>query len=639
VTAAAGFKRLGLLAAAVVTASLAALAAASILISPESARDAITAQIRDATGLTPVVRGPVTLSVFPSGSITLADVILGEQDGRAAPLAADHLTAHLRVLPLLLGRLEIADIALEHPRIAVVIAPDGGSNWSPLLATLARALKPADRTLSFSEIRIDDGVIVISDSGRDIAETLTDVELSLAWPSIARSFGATGRFVWRNEPVDASIAISDFLSALLGEGAGLKLRLNGAPLNVAFDGVMSSRPSLKIEGMLAADAPSLREAVRWTNDKPLPGSGGFGRFALKARASMVAGALSMSGVNVEIDGNNAEGVLTYTTDGRKTWQGTLAADGLDLTPYVSTIRLLTGTARDWDRMPIALDGLTGFDIDLRLSAAKVAIGNARLGRTAIAANLRSGKLVITVGESQAFNGVIMGSLSIAKSDAGAELKSQMQLSNVDLDTCLADLFGIRRLEGKGNISFNIEGAGGSVLALTRSLTGSATVTGLNGAIAGLNVEQLLRRLERRPLSGNGDFRNGRTPFEKLNVALKIAQGSVSVDEVTIDGTAVRIGLTGAASIPARELDLKGTASLLSGANNVAFELPFVVQGPWDDPLMLPDTTSLIRRSGAAAPLLKAVQDRNTREGIRSAIERLTGGTRPAAEATPPAETR
>jgi AsmA protein len=50
--------------------------------------------------------------------------------------------------------------------------------------------------------------------------------------------------------------------------------------------------------------------------------------------------------------------------------------------------------------------------------------------------------------------------------------------------------------------------------------------------------------------------------------------------------------------------------------------------------MLPDPEALIRRSGAAAPLLDAVRDRSARDAVRSAIERLTGApssTIPAAE--------
>jgi len=637
VTAATGFKRVGLLAAAVIGTGLAALVAASFLISADTARDAVKAQIRTVTGLDPILRGPVTLSMFPSGLITFSDVVLGDENGQAPPLAAGHLIAHLRLLPLLLGRIEISDIALDQPRIAVEIAPDGRSNWSPLLESLGRALEPVGRTVSFSEIRIHDGSIAVHDAGRDLTERLSNVELSLAWPSITKSFGATGRFVWRDEPVDASVAISDFLAALAGDSSGLKVRLSGAPLRLLFEGVMSNRPSLKVDGTLVADTSSLRDALRWTGDTPLPG-GGFGRFTLKAQANMVAGAMSLSGVNLELDGNAAEGVLNYTANGHTAWQGTLAADELDLTPYVSTVRLMASNARDWDRMPIMLEGLTGFEIDLRLSAAKVTIGNAKLGRTAVAASLRGGKLVVTVGESQAYNGIIKGSVALAKSEVGAELKSQMQFTNVDLETCLGDLIGIRRLEGKGNVSFALEGTGSSVLGLTRTLSGTAAITGRQGSLTGLNVEQLLRRLERRPLSGGADFRSGRTPFDKLAIALKASQGAVTVDEMLIDGAAVRIGLTGTASIPTRDLDLKGTASLLNGPNDVAFELPFVVQGPWDNPLPIPDPTSLIRRSGAAAPLLDALRDKKTRDAVRSAIEKL-GGARPSADAAAPPAAR
>ena len=38
--------------------------------------------------------------------------------------------------------------------------------------------------------------------------------------------------------------------------------------------------------------------------------------------------------------------------------------------------------------------------------------------------------------------------------------------------------------------------------------------------------------------------------------------------------------------------------------------------------MLPDAQSLIRRSGAAAPLLDAVRDRKTRDAVRSVIDQL-----------------
>ena len=631
-TATAGFKRLGFVLLAALAAAAGVFMTAAYLLSADTVRQQALSEIRTVTGLDPILRGEATVSLFPAGSVSFADVVLG--DAKRPALTAERLTARLRFFPLLVGRVEIADVALERPAIAIDLEPNGQTNWSGLIEALARSqIAGPARVATFSEMRIDNGTVVVRKAGK-IYQTLTGVEFSLAWPSISKSFGATGRFTWHDEPMDASITLADFPAALAGNRSGLKLRVAGSPLKAAFEGSISVKPSLKIEGTLAADAASLRAALIWTGRQPLPG-GGFGRFAIKAQTNVVGGTIGLSSVNVELDGNSAEGVLTFATDGRQTLQGTLAADTLDLSPYVSTIRLLTTNQRAWNSGRIALDGLAGIDFDLRLSAAKVVMSNAKIGRTAIGANLRGGQLVVTIGEAQAYDGVIKGSLTLANFEKAIEVKSQLQFTNVDLESCLGQLFGLRRLEGKGNISLNVEGSGESVLAVTRTLNGTATLIGANGALAGLNVEQLLRRLERRPLSGGGEFRSGRTPYDKISVALKITQGMVTVEDVKIEGSAVRLALAGSASIPERELDLKGTAALTASRPGAAvFELPFIVQGSWDDPIMLPDPEALIRRSGAAAPLLNAVRERSARDAVRSAIDRLTGN--PAASGTIPA---
>ena len=506
--AATGLKRLGIAAGVVVVAGVAGLLAAPWLIPVGGARGAVTAQIRAVTGLEPVVHGPVEVSLFPSGTVRLGDVVLGDASGHTPPLAADRLVAHLRFLPLLLGRIEIADIVLDHPHLTVKIDKDGRSNWSPLLVALATALKPVERIVSFTEIRIDNGTIAIEDASHALTENLSKVDLSLAWPSISKSFGATGHFTWRGEPVDASIVISDFLAALAGDNSGLKIRLSGAPLRLAFEGTIGSEPTFKADGTLSVEAASLRDALRWTGDTPVP-AGGFGRFTLKGHAVMVESSMALGPVNVELDGNAANGALSYAADGQHTWQGTLAADDLDLSPYVSTIRLMAANAREWDGKPLNLDGLNSFGLDLRLSAAKVRIGRVQLGRTAAGASLRDGKLLLSVIESQAFNGMIHGSLALARSHTGAELKSEMHFVDVDLESCLGELFGLHRLEGKGNLDFALEGSGGSVLELTRNLSPGTIAARLPagrarrdqrraGAAAARAAPAVGRRLSQRP---------------------------------------------------------------------------------------------------------------------------------------------
>lgn len=634
-TAPTGLKRLAIAIAAVLAAVIVVLVALSFFIPAASVRDAVAEEIHAVTGLDPVIRGDVSVSLFPSGTVTFHNVVLGDNRTGAPGVVADELTAHLRYFPLLAGRVEIADVTLVRPTITVTFLPGGQTNWSGLIQSLSRALQPnPGRTASFSEIGIHGGTVVVHKqyAGKDVTDRLDDVEFQLAWPSISRSFGANGHFVWHDEPIEASLTLGDFLAALSGEHSGVKLRLAGAPMKAAFDGAMSAQPTFKIDGTLSVESPSLRDAMRWTDASQLP-FGGFGRFTLRAHSSIGGGVVSLSNVNVELDGNAAEGVITLSTD-RRTVQGTLAAEALDLTPYVSGIHLLAANERNWDQLPITLDGLADFDLDLRISAASVKVGNAQLGRTAVAANMRNGKFDVTIGESQAFDGIARGSFGLASANGGAEVTSHLQFVDVDLESCLGQVFGIRRLVGRGNLALNIEGSGSSVLAVTNTLHGTASLTAHSGAIAGINVEQLLRRLERRPLSGNGDFRSGRTPFDQLALSLRIEQGQVSVDDMHLNGPAVRLAVGGQVSVPTRDLDLKGVATLVSSETSTAFDLPFVVQGQWDDPIMLPDAQSLIRRSGAAAPLLDAIKARTAGSAVRSVIDKLLAA--PAASTAPAA---
>ncbi len=633
-----GMKRLGTPIAASLGVVLLVLIGTSWLINRDALREAVEAQIRAVTGLDLVVKGPIDISVFPGSYVSFHDV--GLRDGGSADpaLQVDVLTANLRLPPLLLHRFEIADLMLLRPHIHVVRQADGESNWTPFIQSIARAMKPgAENQVSFSEIRVQDGVLNYEDAGHRASEKLDDIDLSLAWPSISRSFAATGQFDWRGQRVDGSISISDFVAALSGDRSGLKARLASPPLKLAFDGTVANRTSAMMEGTLTIDSPSLRDALQWTGQVP-PAGGGFGRFALKARANVVGASIALTNVNVELDGNVAEGVMTYSNNGRQTLQATLAADALDFTPYISTFRLLASGARDWNRQLFDLNALSATDLDMRLSAARVTVGPTKLGRTAFGANLRGGALALSVGEAQVYGGVARGSFAVARADTVADVKAQFQFTDVDLQACVSELFGISKLSGRGNLNVSLTAAGSSPFGLAQSLDGSATLTGHDGAISGVNVEQLLRRLEKSPLSRVGTFRNGSTPYDNLTISVKFSEGTATADDIRIDGPASRVTLTGTASVPSREYDLKGVASLTSGANGAAaFDLPFVVQGPWDDPLIFPDPESLIRRAPAAAPLLDAVKDRKTRDAVRSVIERFTGGKAAAPDTSASAE--
>lgn len=627
-----GLKRLGISIVALVGGVVLALTLVSWLVDRTQVVAAVERQIRSATGLDFVLRDGADVSLFPAGTVTFRNAML-KGDGKDEPaLSVAEISVNLRTLPLATGNFEIADVTLTGPRLTV--RRNGEStNWAGILATLARTLKPGpDSPVSFSEIRIKDGTLLYHDG--EIIETLSGIDLSLAWPSISKSFGATGQFSWRGKPIETSVTLSDFVAALSGQRSGLKMRFAATPLKLAFDGTMATQPNLIAEGTLTADSPSFREVLSWAEREPFTPAG-LGRFALKARTTVNGATVNLANVNLELDGNTAEGVLSFSGNGRRALQGTLAVEALNLTPYIASARQLTG-ARDWSRRAIDVSALSALDVDMRLSAANVALGSAKLGRTALSLNTAAGALTLSVAETQVFGGLGKGSFTMTPgAEKQAAVKTQFQLIDVDLEASLAELLGIRKLSGRGTLSVALDASGASPYDFAQSLGGTAALTGKAGALNGVNVEQLLRRLERRPLSGTGDFRSGRTPFDTLAMTLRFNEGLATTDDIRMEGATVKMAMAGTVSAPLRELDLKGSAALVGVSSDPnGFELPFVVQGPWDNPMILPDTEILLQRSPASAPLFNAVRERKTRDTLRNALERLTGPPQSAPAAVP-----
>src|ERR1700716_199005 len=182
-TMAQGMKRLGMPIAGLLGVALIGLIATSWFLNRDALRAAVEAQIRAVTGLDLMIKGNIEVSVFPGSYVSFHDV--GLKGGKAADpaLSVDVLTANLRLLPLLLHRFEISDVMMLRPHIRVIRSAGGQSNWTPFIETLTRTIKPgAENQLSFSEIRIQDGVLTYQDDANRVSETVGDIDLSLAWP-------------------------------------------------------------------------------------------------------------------------------------------------------------------------------------------------------------------------------------------------------------------------------------------------------------------------------------------------------------------------------------------------------------------------------------------------------------------------
>jgi AsmA protein len=573
----------------------------------------------------PEIEGPVRLTLLPRPAVRLEGVRLN--DGSRPTFVAGALQATVEILPLLSGQVMIGSLTFEQPQLSVEFGSEGD-----LLVGMPLQPRGAKEPLARPEIRFVDGTVRIRSTGSGHIEPLTAVDAALAWSGAGLT--ATGSFQWRSTPASASLSIADTAALGRGDRSGFRVRLDAEPLKIAFEGGLAYRNGIQAGGTLSADAKSLRDALSLFAVPPLT-RGGFGPFKLKGQAALTGNSLAITGLSIELDGNRAEGGLTAKyANGRTVVQATLASETSDFTPYSGGFTVSDDDGRDWSREPIDLAALESFDADVRLSSALVIVRKSELRRVAATMSLRSGGFTLSIGDAQFHGGTLRGRASVARQASGEpSVKIEATMADFDLSTGLPTISGVQRLEGKGTLAVALEGSGRHVQAITQGLSGTITLAAKDGAFNGINVEQVLRRLEQKPLGGTSDLLGGRTPFNRLTAKLKVAGGKANIEEAQFESALVRVKLAGEASIVHRDYDLRGTAALVRGATGgktaEPFDLPFVVLGSWDRPFVLPDPSTLIQRSDAAAPLLEAVRKQTARE---KAAEQPTPASAPAGQA-------
>lgn len=565
----------------------------------ERLRGEAVAALRTATGEEPHIGGDVSFAIFPWPSIRIADLSIGRADGIA--LIVPEAGIELELLPLLTGQARMERVVLHDPRLSLP-----GASW-PDDATFAQFVTRLGETAPAIEIKVDGGAVLVPRRGvPEVA--LRGIDGEFRWRG-GRLLSAEGDAEWRGERIDFEMALADLAELAAGGAARLRIALGGTPGEANFTGTARIAGGPVAEGDLRIASPALRAMLAWLGTAA-PTDSGFGPLELNARALLSSNGAALSAVQLDLDGNRTDGgVILRRELGRTVVQGSFAGSRLDLSPYGRVS--LADADGGWSRLPIEVARLGMLDLDLRLSAGEVHVGETSFEDVAASAILKGGRLVLTVGEARAWQGIFQASVNIAPPasgvvDAGADVRVELEGTDVDLEASLGDLFRLQRLAGTGTFHVALAGYGGNVADIVDNLAGTVTLSAAPGALLGIDVERMLARLQRSPLSGAGAQRGGRTPFDTLEARATVAQGVAHLDRLDLASPAVRIGLEGDVSLPRRDLDLKGSAGLVTAAATASgdgFELPFVVQGPWDSPFVLPDPQALIRRSGAARPLL------------------------------------
>lgn len=598
----------------VLIAAVAALA--SWLYSPAATLAAITRQINDATGLYIAARGGPRLSLTPRPHLILTGVALADRN-KALDIRADELRGNLKLLPLLMGRLELDSLTLTRPRAEVDL--DKAPIDAPGAATRAAAAQPGSMAAQKADaytlgvVHVVDGSLRLRREGIDYAADR--VSATLDWRRVGEHALLTSALDWRGERLQLVLWAARPGMFLRGDASVVTARVDGESMRLEAQGIAQLGANARYSGRVAGSAASARGALALFDvAAPLPGP--FSDAEFMAQATIGPHEAAFRDLRVQVDGNAFDGELTLREEeGRPYVCATLKSDFVALKPMFADAPPLAGPDGAWSQKPLDLPDLTGADVDVKIAARHARLGRLTLDGASMIAAVRDGALDLSLVEAEAYHGRLKARASFKPAGRDLVMHAAAQTVGVDARALLWDAFGKDALGGALDSSTTLDAHGESVAEMVRSLGGRATLTLTDGEIAGVDFDRALRRFEKRPLASAQDIRSGSSPLTRAGATLLVEGGVATLENGFASGPGFTLNFTGTANLAERSLAIKAAAHEADGAGkprDKGLQIAFDLAGAWDELKIAPDPKAFIRRSGAAAPLLPEPPAEETR---------------------------
>jgi AsmA protein len=520
------------------------------------------------------VTGPISARLLPFPMIEIDELTLTFPD-RKITVAAPHVAAELRALPLLFGRLSVNHLALSGAAIEIAAPPggmrvfasaDGAGN--ALMDAIIAADRGGDR---LTRISLDRSRILLrSESARhDIA--VEAVSGMAAWPRAGGVLNARFTGFVAGERAELNLegpALAD-LTRTEGSPLSANVSLGGAWLS--YRGRLVKAPDLVVAGALEAVLPSAKHLIkplhrlRWPSWLPDPALHVVGKAFITARGVDFEEAEFMIGRSRFSGGMS----LRMTSDGRPSFSGTVATQRVELDD-LALLRPAEVVLPSFGRLP---------DLDLRMSARTAKFGGWTIDGLAAGLILAERRLDLTL--SQSSSGEIGAKLHLVATpdDEGVAVKLQASSDKLDVGPFLSGFAVNPGLTGAGSLNLSLEGHGDNLARLERSLAGKARMQMQKGAFS-IALDEKSTALADAGGAGESGGQIVSRRFSEAGFAGVAERGVLALTEGWVGEGASRILIGGKLDLADRRVDL----SLGSNGEPPA-EAPWRlrVSGSWSAP--------------------------------------------------------
>lgn len=509
-----------------------------LVVDPNDFKGQITEQVEKRTGRSFVIDGDIKLSVFPWLGVELNQARLGNAPGFGdEPMVqVEQAGVRVKLVPLLQKKLEVDTVVLYGLQANLVRSKEGRANWE----AVAEKRSAGGAGGGESETRRTVGPAALLIGGVDVRDAKVSWEDRAAGKSVQLDeLNITTSRLIVGQPFDVS---ADAKVRQLPKGVALSVALNG---KVAFDpdgkkialvpfeavlAELEGNKSLALQGVVDLDLErgnlELKDVAASTGDLRLKGglrvanfnqapnlAGSFNlepfsprklmqgwgmtapqtadaavleRCAMSFTLGGTPDRFSLDQIKFQLDDTHVDGNAKVVLAARPTVNFTLKGDGIDLDRYMSPP---SGEGGANAAAPLAL--LFAADMNGTLGLGSLKVNKLKAGNIALKFDQFNGRLQID--QSGAFyQGTYRGMAVVDTGKKPPSLRYTSSMTGLQVGELLKDMQGDSRLEGRGDISAEINSQGADPMAIRKAMTGQIDLQLRDGAIKGFNLAQILR---------------------------------------------------------------------------------------------------------------------------------------------------
>ncbi|TAK84581.1 MAG: AsmA family protein [Betaproteobacteria bacterium] len=500
------------LALALIVLAAAGVAVFALTFDPNKYKGELERLVKERTGRTLQLKGPLEMAFWPSLGAKVAGVTLSERQPERQFLSLDSAHASVALMPLLRGELIVDRVRVSGLKAQIVKGKDGKFNFEDLTEPQAgkppakpeekKAAGGAPVKFDIAGVNVEHAAVVYQDlaSGQEIS--ISDLKLD------------TGR---------------------IAENAQGKLDFSATARRKA--------PPLEVKVALN------------------------GNYALKPDAV----ALDFSG---RLDESNVKGKAVVARAEKGAHQFDLDIDKLNLDRYLASSEKKQETAKKEEKgaqpakpakeadAPVDLSGLKGLNAKGRVAIGALQVQGLKLANLKTELSAADGRAQVGPHSANLYEGSLAGTVTLDGNANRVALKET--LSNVAVGPLLRDAAQQDKLEGRGNVALDVTAAGKTVNAMKSALAGNAKLNLRDGAIKGVDIGALLQKA-RSALGKQTEAADSKqkTDFSEMSASFAIKNGVAHNDDLDVKAPLFRIGGAGDIDIGKSTINYVAKASVVA----------------------------------------------------------------------------